>query len=243
MKKIIAVFTLLILLAVTFNFSVVKATDTNEATVKLTYESKLQGNQVTISIYLGDFSGVEENSVMSASANLEFDNSQIDTIEGKAYEGWKVTVSAETKTALFETDTAKPNVKIGEVIFNLDPSSVTEPTTGKVAISSLNISDGKNLDETYPRVEQEYTLTPSSQEPSEDTNTIEGDLVVNTVQDETGTTNTVSNEITNNAVDNTVVTDTKLPQTGLSIALIVGIVAIVLLAIIGIIKYKSIEVK
>ena len=48
---------------------------------------------------------------MSAVADLDFYDSQIETIEGKAYDDWKVTVSAETKTVLFETDSARPNIK------------------------------------------------------------------------------------------------------------------------------------
>ena len=247
MKKILTILTVIVLIALVFNFNIVGATDqTPEATVNLTATAAQSENQVIFTINLGDFVNVEEDSVMSAVVTLDFDQNQIESIKGTAYEGWNVTVSAETKTVLFETDTATPNVKMGEIIFNLDPSSVTEETTGTVALSEINISDGINLDETYERTEFTYTLEPGAQEnPDDNSNTIiDGNIIIDTDPDGSGT---VANEITpdgtNNVKDNTIITDNKLPQTGISIAITLGIVAIVILAIIGIVRYKSIKIK
>lgn len=248
MKKILTILTAIVLIALVFNFNIVGATDqTPEATVNLTSTAAQSENQVIFTINLGNFVNVEEDSVMSAVVTLDFDQNQIESIKGTAYEGWKVTVSAETKTVLFETDAATPNVKMGEIIFNLDPSSVTEETTGTVALSEINISDGINLDETYERTEFTYTLEPEGAQENPDDNsntTIDGNIIIDTDPDGSGTvTNEITPEGTNNVTDNTIITDNKLPQTGISIAITLGIVAIVILAIIGIVKYKSIKIK
>lgn len=235
MKRIVAIFTLLILLVLALNINIVKATDTSTATtVNLTFESEVQDDQVIITIKLGDFSGVTEGETMAADVTIDFDENHIDTIQGESYDGWTVTVSAETKKVLFETDTAYANTTIGIITFNLDSSSITEETTGIVAVTELNISNGSNLDETYTGPEVTYTLTPSTGSDNTDDDTT-ANLVVNTVTDDE--TNTL------NIVDNTLVTESKLPQTGISVAVAIAIVAVILLAVLGMIRYKSIKIK
>ena len=256
MKKIISLFTLIIMLALTINFNIVNATDAEpetEPTVNLTYNVEQKDNQVIFTISLGDFEGIEENCVMTAVADLDFYDNQIETIEGKAYDDWKVTVSAETKTVLFETDSAKPNSKLGEVIFNLNTSNITETTQGVVAINELNISDGIVLDEIYPRNEFTYVLQPQiPNDDNDNTNTIADDDVTDdepgindiTISDpDKSESGTSSNGTPNTNKDSTKSPDKKLPQTGISIVLIVGIITITVLAIVGFIRYKTIKIK
>lgn len=257
MKKVLAVFTVLVLIALAFNLNIVNATD-NETTasVNLSYQATKQNNQIIFSIHLGDFQGITENSPMKATATLDFDTNQVDTIKGEAYEGWNVTVSAATKTVEFTTDSATPNVEMGKIIFNLKTSSVTETTNGKVAIDKFTITNDNNLNETYPRSEMEYTLVPGTQNPggetpgdnnpgenpSTDTNTVVPDqnIIINTDTNTTdGNDVQVNNVQTNNFVDNTIITDNKLPQTGMNIAITLGALAIFVLAIVGIVKYKT----
>lgn len=256
MKKIISIITLILILALTINFNIVKATDIEpegETTVNLTYDVTQNNNQVIFSISLGDFEGIEENIVMSAVADLDFYDNQIETIEGKAYDDWKVTVSAETKTVLFETDSAKPNSKLGEIIFNLNTSNITETTQGVVAINELNISDGIVLDEIYPRNEFTYVLQPQiPNDDNDNTNTIADD---NVTDDEPGINDiTISNPdqsgsgtssdgTPNSNNDSTQSPDERLPQTGISVALIVGIITITVLAVLGFVRYKTIKIK
>ena len=254
MKKVLAVFTLLVLIVLAFNLNIVNATDSGTASVNLSYQESKQDNQIVFSIRLGDFQGVTENSPMRATATLDFDVNQVDTIKGEAYAGWNVIVSAENKTVEFTTDSATPNVEMGKIIFNLDTSSVTETTNGKVAIDKLIITDDNNLNETYPRTEFEYSLVPGTQNPgeenpgdnpSDDTNTV---VPEQNITIDTGTNTTDGNDVqvnnvqTNNFVDNTIITDNKLPQTGMNIAITLGALAIFVLAIVGIVKYKTINI-
>lgn len=257
MKKVLAIFTLLILLALLFNLNIVNATDNVPASVNVSYQATKQGNSIIFSINLGDFLGVDENTPMTATAILDYDTNQVDSIKGDAYAGWDVEVNAATKTVQFSTNSATPNVEMGKITFNLDPTSVTETTSGKVAIDKFTITNNNNLNETYPRSEIDYSLVPGTQNPGTDNpgtenpgtenpgentneNTIlpEQNITINT-----GTTN--ENEIqtnnvqTNNFVDNTIITDNKLPQTGMNIAITLGTLAIFVIAIIGIVKYKT----
>lgn len=248
MKKVISIFTLILILTLTINFNIVNATDADpeaEPSVNLTYNVEQKDNQVIFTISLGNFDGVEENGVMSAVADLDFYDNQIETIEGKAYDDWKVTVSAETKTVLFETDSAKPNSKLGEIIFNLNTSNITETTQGVVAINELNISDGLVLDEIYPRNEFTYILQPQIQEPTDDDNTNTNETTNDTTitepeQNGSGTTNNGSSDSNK---DTTISPDAQLPQTGLGIILIVAIIIIAILAVLGFIRYKTIKIK
>ena len=246
MKKILSIFTLILILALTINFNIVNATDADpeaEPSVNLTYNVEQKDNQVIFTISLGNFDGVEENGVMSAVADLDFYDNQIETIEGKAYDDWKVTVSAETKTVLFETDSAKPNSKLGEIIFNLNTSNITETTQGVVAINELNISDGLVLDEIYPRNEFTYILQPQIQEPTEDDNTNETTNDTTITEPEQNGSGTTTNGSSNSGQDTTISPDAQLPQTGLGIVLIVAIITIAILAILGFIRYKTIKIK
>lgn len=254
MKKLISIFILIIMLALVFNCNTLIASDVapeDKPTVNLTYDVKQEKNQVIFSISLGNFEGVEENCVMTAVANLDFYNNQIKTIEGKAYGNWKVNVSADTKTALFETDVAKPNTKIGEVIFNLDTSNITETIQGVVAINDLNISDGLVLDEVYSRNEFTYIIEPEVQEPDGNTNEIADDETTNDPDENESTitepdkseSGTTSGDTSADGTDTTISPDEKLPQTGISIAIVASIILVTVLAIIGIIKYKTIKIK
>ena len=270
MKKIITPFVLLVIILFIFNFNIVQASDVEpeNPTVNLTYTTEQQENKVIYSILLGDFSQVPENSVMTAVVTLDFYNNQITSIDGNAYDGWKDRVSAETKTVMFETDSAKPNTKIGEIVFNLNTSNVTETTQGVVAINELNISDGEVLDETYPRNEFSYVLEP---EIIPDDDESQDDAQPETPDDNTDNTNEIhidtDGEETNDSTitepdknnssstnddsqnqkepekDTTTSPDSKLPQTGIGIALGVSICIVVVVAVIGIIRYKTIKIK
>ncbi len=264
MKKVLSIFILIVLIVLSFNLNIVNATDGNElpASVNVSYQATKQDNQIIFSIRMGDFANVPENSPMKATATLDFDTNHVDTVKGEAYEGWNVTVSAENKTVEFTTDSATPNIEIGKIIFNLDPSRVTETTNGKVAINSFTVTNDNNLNETYPRSEMDYSLvpgtqnpgennpgteTPDEEEPNENTNTmIPGeDITIDTepnkdnevqIDDETDDENVI------NSFDETMVKDTRLPQTGANIVLTLITLALFILAIVGIVKYKTSEI-
>lgn len=134
----------------------------------------------------------------------------------------------------------------------MNTSNITETTQGVVAINELNISDGIVLDEIYPRNEFTYVLQPQTANDNDNTNTVTDD---DTTENEPGINDitisdpdksesgTSSNGTPNTNKDSTKSPDKKLPQTGISIVLIVGIITITVLAIVGFIRYKTIKIK
>ena len=66
MKKVVSIFTLILILTLTINFNIVNATDADpeaEPSVNLTYNVEQKDNQVIFTISLGNFDGVEEMGV------------------------------------------------------------------------------------------------------------------------------------------------------------------------------------
>lgn len=243
MKKIVSILVFIILISLTFG---IKATDdtqldeNNQITANVKFESVSIENIVAIKINLGDFEGISQGIVMSASMTLNYDEINIKEIEAQGLSDWKVTLSEETKRVLIETDNAMPNTQIAELTFYLN-EDVEETTTGAISILEFNISDGDVLDETYPEYSINYTIElPKSNEEQEDEK-----------NDNNQDANEITNEVVNETEENISITDTdktmspdeKLPQTGVNIAIIVTVCVITVLAIIGFIRYKQIEIK
>lgn len=256
MKKVVSI--ILLLCLVCLSYTAVYASETpTEASANIKFETVKAGNKVTIKISTGEFEGVEPGSVMSASMDLVYDDANISKVSGETTDNWKISISDETKRVLLENDKANPNTQSVELIFEL--RDVTEETTGIISIENFNISDGDLLDETYSTYSANYTITPEDNNNEEENNNVQNEITnevanetTNDIANGTNTENIVINTETsnretgstvNNARDNTVSPDSKLPQTGVNILLIVLIVAVVLFAVVKIIKYKDIEIK
>ena len=246
MRKFIASIVALMLILLSFSMvNTVKATDvdTSEYTADLQFTSDTTEDSVTLTISTGDFVGIEENSVLNIEGTLGYDSSQVTGYELVENAGWDITVSLDSNRLLIETDTATSNTEIGSITFNLDRSALEETVSGEITIEDLKVSNGF-FEESYTTLTLQYSLVPiETEEPSID---IDGNMVINTGSDtqdeEEESTGVTSSSNLYDSKDNTVV-EGKLPQTGVNIAITFGIVAIVILAIVGIIRYKSIEVK
>ena len=261
MKKVVSIILLLCLICLSYTAVYASETPT-ETSANIKFETITEDNKITIKISTGEFEGIEAGCVMSASMDLVYDDANISKVSGRTTDNWKISISDETKRVLLENDNANPNTQFVELIFEL--RDVTEKTTGTISIENFNISDGNLLDEAYPTYSANYTITPPEENNGEENNNEVQNEITNEVANET--TNDVANEVTNetntenivintdgsnketgstvnNAKDNTVSPDSKLPQTGVNIFLIVLIVAIVAFAVVKIVKYKDIEIK
>lgn len=248
MKKIVSIILLLILISLPFT---VLATDdpntetpTEEATANLSFViTSADTERMVVQVNLGEFEGVPSSAVMSASFTLGYNAEHIQRIEGQSSEGWDITIAEESNRVMLESDTANPNTTIAEIIFYFN--EISEVTTGSINISEINISDGDQYDE-YPQdTSLAYTIEPVTEEPDPNVNEIIPDqnIVIDTGtdEDEQGTNETTGTPITN--PDNTMAPDKELPQTGISTAIVVLITIVLVLAVIGIIRYKQIEIK
>ena len=250
MKKVVSIIILLFLVCLSYTVNATEPPTEENPTVNLTFETVTSENSVTVKITAGDFEGVEADSVMSASMTLNYDEANIESVEGNSYNNWRISITEETKTVLLETDNANPNTEIAEITFNFR-QDITEITTGTLSISDFNISDGILLDEVYPEYSVPYTIQPSEEDNNDPTNNTtnetvnevdEGDNIIVNAPENVETNNTIA-VLTNNTIDNTIVPDSKLPQTGINIAIMILIAVIVIMAVIKLIKYKDIEIK
>ena len=248
MKKIVSIILLLILISLPFT---VLATDepttetpTEEATANLSFAiTSADSEKMVVQVNLGDFEAVPSPAVMSASFTLGYNVEQVQKIEGQTTEGWDITIAEESDRVMLESDSANPNTTISEITFYFN--EISETTTGSINISEINISDGDQYDE-YPQdTSLAYTIEPVTEEPDPNVNEIIPDqnIVIDTGTDEEeqGTNETTGTPITN--PDNTMAPDKELPQTGISTAIVVLITIVLVLAVIGIIRYKQIEIK
>lgn len=257
MKKVVSIILLLCLICLSYTAVYASETPT-ETSANIKFETITEDNKITIKISTGEFEGIEAGCVMSASMDLVYDDANISKVSGRTTDNWKISISDETKRVLLENDNANPNTQFVELIFEL--RDVTEETTGTISIENFNISDGNLLDEAYPTYSANYTITPPEENNGEENNNeVQNEITNETLNEVTNeaTNNTNTENITintntlnkeagstvNNSKDNTVSPDSKLPQTGVNIFLIVLIVAIVAFAVVKIIKYKDIEIK
>ena len=259
MKKVVSIILLVCLLCL--GCTVYATEPATEATANIKFETVKEGNKVTIKISTGDFVGVEEDSVMSASMTLAYDEANISKVSGRTTDNWRITISNEKKTVLLENDKASSNTQFAELTFELR-DDVTEEVSGTISITEFNISDGNLLDETYATYSANYTIKPQENEDNnndEENNNVQNEITnevanetTNETKNETNSENIVINttgsnketgSTVNNSKDNTISPDSKLPQTGVNVFFIVLIIAVVAFAVVKIIKYKDIEIK
>ena len=250
MKKTVVLLLITILVLFTILIVPVRATETTpteeNTSANLTFTPVVTEESLTIKISTGVFEGLEESIPLSASMTLVYDETNITRVESTQNTNWQIRITEETKRVLIESDSATSNTNIGQITFYFN-QEVTEKTTGNISIREINVSDGNLYDETYLEFTQTYTINPPQEEPEENNQT---------TQNEQGTlpeinTNTgISQEeykspnqsgSTSNQ-DNTVAPN-KIPQTGINMGIMIGIIAIVVIAVVCFIKYRSIEIK
>ena len=252
MKKVVSIILFVVLVIVSFN---VKAVSENGSTVNMSFTKTVEEDKVVITIKLGEFVSVGENSVMAASMTLDFDDNVISDISGTSSNSWDITIQESTKRVLLETDSARPNTEIAQITFNINPNA--EPTTSTIALKEINIAaSASGLDEYYNdqtisfSVNEETPTTPDDgkNEVANGNNTGNNATGNNAVGNNTPANST--NKVTNNSSsktnsiaankDNTTATS-KLPDTGIRNILIISIVVIAICIVIFKIKSRKIK--
>ena len=248
MKKVLSIIVILLLFSLTYT---VNASETqvepNNTTANIKFETITSEDSITVQISTGEFEGVEENSVMSASMTLVYDEANIIQVEGQEFNDWRITIANETKRVLIETDNATSNTEIAQITFYFN-QDVTETITGSVFIQEINVSDGNLYDETYPEFTQSYTINPPQEDPEENNQPTQNEQ--ETLPEINTNTNGISqeeykspNQSGNTSDQDNTVAPNSIPQTGISMGIVIGIVAIVIIAVVCFIKYRSIEIK
>ena len=252
MKKVVSIILFIILVIVSLN---VKAVSENGSTVNMSFTKTVEEDKVIITIKLGEFVSVEENSVMASTMTLDFDNNVISKVSGTSSNNWDITIQESTKRVLLETDSARPNTEIAQITFNINPNA--SEGTSSVGLKEINIAaSSSGLDENYNDQTVSFSVneeTPTN--PGGDENEVIGGN--NAVNNATGN-NAVGNNATGNGInyvtnnssnrtnsivgnkDNTTATS-KLPDTGIRNILIIAIVVTAVCIIIFKIKSRKIK--
>ena len=252
MKKVVSIILFIILAIVSLN---VKAVSENGSTVNMSFTKTVEEDKVIITIKLGEFVSVEENSVMASTMTLDFDNNVISKVSGTSSNNWDITIQESTKRVLLETDSARPNTEIAQITFNINPNA--SEGTSSVGLKEINIAaSSSGLDENYNDQTVSFSVneeTPTN--PGGDENEVIGGN--NAVNNATGN-NAVGNNATGNGInyvtnnssnrtnsivgnkDNTTATS-KLPDTGIRNILIIAIVVTAVCIIIFKIKSRKIK--
>ena len=254
MKKVVSIILFIILILICLN---VKAD--SEISVNASFTKTVNKDNIVITLNLGKFETVAEDSVMTATMTLDYDEKVISKIRGEGNNNWKVTIQEDTKRVLLETDNAKSNTEIAKIIFEINPEAETQ--TSSVGLKEINIAaSASGLDEYYNDQIISFTaneeITPT---PGEDGNNVAGgnniinnntvgnNVVENTSTEENETNkvtinsiNTTSNKTNSSKVDNTTSTN-KLPDTGIRNILIIAIVIVAICIVIFKIKSRKIK--
>lgn len=262
MKKVVSIILFVILAIVSLN---VKAVSENGSTVNMSFTKTVEENKVIITIKLGKFVSVEEKCVMASTMTLDFDNNVISKVRGISSNNWDITIQESTKRVLLETDSAKSNTEIAQIIFEINPNA--SEGTSSVGLKEINIAaSASGLDEYYNdqtvsfSVNEETPSNPSGDknEVTSENNTIESNVTNNTTgnkieENKTTDNNTLGNKIsqtTNNSSNKTnsiagnkdkTTSTNKLPATGMRNILIIAILVTAICIIIFKIKSRKIK--
>ena len=213
-QKIQAILLIMVMLVTALSVTV-KADNNYSVGMALTSNSKLKaGATITVSVNLTSINA--GNGIDGIEAGLEYDKNVFEEITDsslKSSNDWVKTYAPTTQRMTFYKNT-----------------KVTKPET--VATFTFKVKDTLNVNST------KITLKDIKASGGIESNGGTGDITVdNTVLTLTAeTANSTTNTITSNTVkkDNTVTTSKKLPKTGLGQA---GIIAIVVVTIVGIFSY------
>lgn len=101
--------------------------------------------KLTLTLKLGEFTGVSENIVLGYETVLDYDTSVFESVEVKGLNGWTATYSDSTKRIIGDTTSAKANTEITQLIFTL--KSDVKSTTSNIKLNNLTLAvDTKTFD-------------------------------------------------------------------------------------------------
>ena len=250
MKKVISIILCIILILVCLN---VKAVSENGATVNMSFAKTVNKENIVMTLKLGEFEGVAEDSVMTVTMTLDYDENVISKVRGEDNNNWKITIQEDTKRVLLETDNAKSNIEIAKIIFEVNPEVETQ--TSSVGLKEINVAASTSeLDEYYNDQTVNFTANEeTTQTPEEDGNNIAGgnnivnnnttgnNVAANEANEVTlNSANSTSNKANSSKIDNTTA-GTRLPDTGIRNILIIAIVIVAICIVIFKIKSRKIK--
>lgn len=205
---------------------------------------------VKIDITLADYQG---DGILGYEGKLEYDKNVFETVTITALNDWdKVTYEKETGKIVSTTTTAQKNTKIAQITLELKNNITVEKA--EVTLSNFAFSDG-NIEKTFQKTityNFPYNVKQNTTEDKNNTNN-NGEQKKPVVPEIDTSTNTnpkqdppkqLTVESTNKATtqDNTKA-QTNIPQTGATPMEVISIVGIIILAIFGYGKYRSIHLK
>lgn len=249
MKKVVSIILFIILIIVSIN---VQAVSENGSTVNMNFTQTVNDDSVVVTMRLGDFVSVAEDSVMSVEMTFDYDENLISEVKGISGNNWDINIQKETKRILLETDTAKPNTEVAQITFEIKPQ--TQVAQGTVTLKGIIVgASNSGLNETYDDVTVNFTANPETPENPEQNETAEGNTtneVGNNITNNTNSTSDRNNTSTNNSSNKTnsiagnkdnTTAGTRLPDTGIRNILIIAIVIVAICIVIFKIKSRKIK--
>ena len=255
MRKIqIVTILLIILLCISTNiFASTNNTFNIEMQTNGTTISKEQ-NEVILYVFLSKYEG---DGMLGYEAKLEYDKNVFESATITALNDWdKVVYDSVTGKFVSTTTNAKVQTKIAQITLKLK-TNITAKTT-QVKINNFIVSDG-NVEDTFNRTVV-YNFANSKENEDIDENVqdnITEDPILPNIVVDTGTTQKqetptqvkqeTPKQLTVESVQKTETDNTKaqttIPQTGTTMVGTIIISIVILLGIIGYIKYRSIKLK
>lgn len=250
MKKIISIIAIIFLLALCFNINTVNAQAVQPTyyMANLNYSSERVDNKIIMTVSLGEFTETEAPTPVSevdtlqlvpeytgyAIGELTYIDSHFTDVDIKGLNGWYAYIDQDGKTfTMMTSEPIEENTDIVEITFTLN-TDVEEKVEGNILLNvqMAGLYEGAEVSGVYVFDQKEgnepYLIEPATEEPEPEVNTIQPENTVEEPQ---------------NKVDNTVVPDKELPQTGVDIAITVAIIGLIVVSIIGFIKYRKSNIK
>lgn len=255
MRKLADIIIILIIIAmvsiiVPNSQAVTEANDGGETTANIemnltpTVQVSEDAKTVVLTLSLGSFQGVAENTQLAYQGTLAYDANIFEKVEVVGLNGWTAGYSDETKIIQGDTGSGTSNSDITTITFTLK-DGISAGTRTDITISNLTISDGTDATDNinYTKTsaitigstdgDQDGEGTPQPEEPNGN-----GEEVENSKQPGVGTTPATSS---NDGDDTTA--KTKIPDAGIQNIIKIAIIAIIAVGLFSFIRYKTIKLK
>jgi len=266
MKKIVSIIILLVILLI--GTIKVYATDGSNIELNITGQTSIKQNASTLelTISLGNFTGISENTVMAYEANLSYGSNMFTDSKIEGLNGWSIDYSSTTKRFIGETSSSKANTDIAKITLTLK-QGLTVGQTDTISLNNILLSDGTNhfqynksititvVEETATNNEEKITITPeSSSNPKSSEKTSSTPAITQNAKSSTDTNQNISTNTNNNGATTTqsnsstagksadsTTASKSIPKTGIEsfilIAIIVSVIAM------GIFRFKARKIK
>ena len=158
----------------------------------------------TLTVCLGNFTEeIEKHSVMGYEAILDYDAKIFEKVSIKGLNGWSSNYNNNTKVLIGDTEEAKANTEITQIIFTLKED--IQPTITEIALKDMLLTDDQNDFEYNKKIA--ITITETEEK---ETKTEKADQ------------NDQENSKQTNQPDNSIAKK-ELPKAGIEIIILIGI--------------------